>query len=97
MGRVRDLRFSGAMGARLLPHNRRAYEAAVWLLQETGRAEVVHPTSMGKSFVDFQLAEGRILWLPHCPNLAGSLCPHCGYGAGKCPLLRCASLEALDS
>lgn len=55
------------MDLKLFEHNRQAYEAAVNLMEETGRAAVVHPTGTGKSFIAFQLAvdhpEKRILWL----------------------------------
>ena len=51
----------------LFEHNRIAYEAAVDMLQRTGKAAVVHPTGTGKSFIAFKLSEDnpdkRILWL----------------------------------
>lgn len=55
------------MGLALFPHNQRAYEAAVALLNEKGRAAVIHPTGTGKSYVAFRLiAENptaQTLWL----------------------------------
>lgn len=55
------------MDLKLFEHNRQAYEAAVNLMDETGKAAVIHPTGTGKSFIAFQLAadnpEKRILWL----------------------------------
>lgn len=55
------------MDLKLFEHNRQAYEAAVNLMEETGRAAVIHPTGTGKSFIAFQLAadypEKKILWL----------------------------------
>lgn len=45
------------MSARLYKHNLIAYEAAVKLLEETGKAAIVHPTGTGKSFIGFYLAE----------------------------------------
>ena len=51
----------------LFTHNKRAYEAAVLLMEETGKAAVIHPTGTGKSFIAFKLAEehpdSRVLWL----------------------------------
>ncbi len=55
------------MDLKLFEHNRQAYEAAVNLMEETGKAAVIHPTGTGKSFIAFQLAaehpEKKILWL----------------------------------
>ena len=51
----------------LFEHNRRAYENAIRLMDESGKAAVIHPTGTGKSFVAFKLAmehpDRRILWL----------------------------------
>ena len=41
----------------LFEHNQRAYEAAVEMMEATGRAAVIHPTGTGKSFIAFRLAE----------------------------------------
>lgn len=35
----------------LFEHNQTAYEAAMAMLFETGKAAVIHPTGTGKSFV----------------------------------------------
>lgn len=43
------------MGVSLFPHNQTAYDAVVAMLEETGKAAVIHPTGTGKSFVAFQL------------------------------------------
>ena len=55
------------MELKLFEHNRLAYEAAVNLMDETGKAAVIHPTGTGKSFIAFQLAlhhsAEQILWL----------------------------------
>jgi superfamily II DNA or RNA helicase len=57
----------GQVGISLYEHNRRAYEAAVSLMRETGRAAVIHPTGTGKSFIGFKLCEenpeSRVCWL----------------------------------
>ena len=51
----------------LFEHNRIAYESAVSMLAETGKAAVVHPTGTGKSFIGFKLCEDnpekKVLWL----------------------------------
>ena len=51
----------------LFEHNRTAYESAVSMLAQTGKAAVIHPTGTGKSFIGFKLCEDnpdkRILWL----------------------------------
>ncbi|MCL2773481.1 MAG: Helicase associated domain protein [Oscillospiraceae bacterium] len=51
----------------LYEHNQKAYDAAVTLMSETGRAAVIHPTGTGKSFIGFKLAEQHpdmnICWL----------------------------------
>ncbi len=55
------------MNVQLFEHNRQAYESAVSLLSEWGRAAVIHPTGTGKSFIAFRLCQDnpgkRILWL----------------------------------
>jgi len=55
------------MGAVLFEHNKAAYAAAAAMLQETGKAAVVHPTGTGKSFIGFKLCEDhpdrRVCWL----------------------------------
>lgn len=51
----------------LFPHNRKAYEAAIGLMKETGKAAVIHPTGTGKSFIAFKLVMeypgAKIVWL----------------------------------
>ena len=55
------------MAVSLFPHNRTAYENVCAMLDETGKAAVIHPTGTGKSFIGFQYAadhpETKILWL----------------------------------
>jgi superfamily II DNA or RNA helicase len=55
------------MGIKLFEHNQTAYDTAVSLMAETGKAAVIHPTGTGKSFIGFKLAEqrseARICWL----------------------------------
>ncbi|MBQ7322378.1 MAG: Helicase associated domain protein [Clostridia bacterium] len=51
----------------LFPHNQKAYENAMVMLCETGKAAVIHPTGTGKSFIGFKLCEeypdATIIWL----------------------------------
>lgn len=51
----------------LFQHNRSAYETAVLMLAETGKAAVIHPMGTGKSFIVFKLCEDNpdktICWL----------------------------------
>ena len=51
----------------LYAHNRAAYEAAVAMLDETGKAAIIHPTGTGKSFTAFKLCEDHpdktVCWL----------------------------------
>ena len=51
----------------LFEHNKTAYDSAVRMLSETGKAAVIHPTGTGKSFIGFKLCEDnpdkKILWL----------------------------------
>ncbi len=55
------------MGTVLFRHNQEAYEAAVAMLAEKGRAAVIHPTGTGKSFIAFQLCadnpDKTVCWL----------------------------------
>lgn len=51
----------------LFSHNQTAYDAALQMLLETGKAAVVHPTGTGKSFIAFKLCEdfpqAAVCWL----------------------------------
>ena len=55
------------MAMNLFEHNKTAYNAAVTMLAERGKAAVIHPTGTGKSFIGFKLCEDNpdkhILWL----------------------------------
>ena len=54
------------MAITLYPHNQTAYDSALSMLVENGKAAVIHPTGTGKSFIGFKLAEqhqtARICW-----------------------------------
>ncbi len=51
----------------LFKHNRIAYEAALSMLEKTGKAAIIHPTGTGKSFIGFKLCEDfpdkTVCWL----------------------------------
>lgn len=55
------------MPLELFAHNRQAYEQALSMIEQTGKAAVIHPTGTGKSFIGFQLCvdhpDKRICWL----------------------------------
>ena len=55
------------MEIELFPHNEAAYRSAVSMLEETGKAAVIHPTGSGKSFIAFKLCEEHpektVCWL----------------------------------
>ena len=51
----------------LFEHNERAYHAAVRMMEQYGKAAIVHPTGTGKSYIAFKLIEDNpeatVLWL----------------------------------
>ncbi len=51
----------------LFAHNQIAYESALTMLSETGKAAIIHPTGTGKSFIAFKLCEehpnATVCWL----------------------------------
>ncbi len=51
----------------LYDHNKSAYDAAVDMMAQTGKAAIIHPTGTGKSFIGFRLCadhpQSQILWL----------------------------------
>ena len=55
------------MPMHLFEHNQTAYNAAVRMLSERGKAAVIHPTGTGKSFIGFKLCEDNpdkiVCWL----------------------------------
>ena len=52
---------------KLYSHNKKAYDLAVNMLEDTKKAAIVHPTGTGKSFIAFKLCEDHpdktICWL----------------------------------
>jgi len=55
------------MSIKLYEHNKIAYDSAVEMLDNVGKAAVIHPTGTGKSFIGFKLCEDNpdktICWL----------------------------------
>ena len=55
------------MSIELFEHNQKAYISAARMLNEKGKAAIVHPTGTGKSFIGFKLCEDNsekvICWL----------------------------------
>ncbi|MDE5993051.1 MAG: hypothetical protein K2G87_08385 [Oscillospiraceae bacterium] len=55
------------MSIELFEHNQAAYESAVAMLAETGKAAVIHPTGTGKFFIGFKFCEDNpdktVCWL----------------------------------
>lgn len=55
------------MGLNLYAHNAKAYKSALAMMQQYGKAAIVHPTGTGKSYIAFKLIEDHpeaaILWL----------------------------------
>ena len=45
------------MSLQLFEHNQAAFDAALEMLDDTGKAAVVHPTGTGKSYIGFKLCE----------------------------------------
>ena len=52
---------------RLFEHNEKAYHAAVRMMDQYGKAAIVHPTGTGKSYIAFKLIEDNpekvVIWL----------------------------------
>ena len=55
------------MALRLFEHNEKAYRAAVRMMNQYGKAAIVHPTGTGKSYIAFKLIEDNpekvVIWL----------------------------------
>ena len=55
------------MSIELYEHNQTAYQAALDMLKNTGKAAIIHPTGTGKSFIGFKLCEDfpekMVCWL----------------------------------
>ena len=51
----------------LFEHNEKAYHAAIRMMEQYGKAAIVHPTGTGKSYIAFKLIEDNpettVLWL----------------------------------
>lgn len=55
------------MALRLFEHNEKAHHAAIRMMEQYGKAPVVHPTGTGKSYIEFKLIEDNsekvVIWL----------------------------------
>ena len=55
------------MSIQLFSHNQIAYNSALDMLEQCGKAAIIHPTGTGKSFIEFKLceekSEAKICWL----------------------------------
>ena len=55
------------MALRLFEHNEKAYKSSVRMMEQYGKAAIVHPTGTGKSYIAFKLIEDNpekvVLWL----------------------------------
>ncbi|MBE6550993.1 MAG: hypothetical protein E7665_02535 [Ruminococcaceae bacterium] len=55
------------MSITLFDHNAEAYKSALELMNDTGKAAIIHPTGTGKSFIGFKLCEDfpnkSVCWL----------------------------------
>lgn len=55
------------MRIELFPHNQSAFDAAMEMIAESGKAAIVHPTGTGKSYIAFKLCEQNpdkiVCWL----------------------------------
>ena len=55
------------MALRLFEHNEKAYHAAIRMMEQDGKAPVVHLTGTGKSYIAFKLIEDNsekvVIWL----------------------------------
>lgn len=56
-----------SMAIQLFAHNEKAYRQAMAMLENCGKAAIVHPTGTGKSYIAFKLIEDhpdeRVVWL----------------------------------
>lgn len=71
-------------GIKLFEHNKAAYNTAVKMLNEAGKAAVIHPTGTGKAFIAFKLREdnkdkkicrlstGEYIFKTQCENLSAT-------------------------
>lgn len=73
----------------LFAHNQTAYDSAVSMLAETGKAAVIHPTGTGKSFIGFKLCEEhparRVCWLSPSEYIFRTQLENLAAAGGKAP------------
>ncbi|MCD8337645.1 MAG: Helicase associated domain protein, partial [Lachnospiraceae bacterium] len=82
---------AGKIEVLLYDHNKTAYDAAVDMMQKTGKAAIIHPTGTGKSFIGFHLCaehpDTSVLWLSPSEYIfktqLENLRTACGGGSGE--------------
>lgn len=78
------------MAVQLFEHNAKAYQAAVKMMQQYGKAAIVHPTGTGKSYIAFKLIEDHPdAVIVGFPQVSISLRPSAKACCGKTRIFRC--------
>ena len=81
MGDTPELRLGvRCVSLQLFEHNEKAYRAAVQMMEECGKAAIVHPTGTGKSYIAFKLIEEHGLdkvFAHHITNRSGKYIVFC--------------------
>jgi len=77
------------MSISLFPHNQKAYEALLDVLEMEHRGCVIHPTGTGKSFIGFQYCEDHprqaVLWLSPSEYIFKTQCESLRAAGGELP------------
>lgn len=73
----------------LYEHNKEAYDSTIKMLNDTGKAAVIHPTGTGKSFIAFKLCEdnpnSKICWLSPSEYIFKTQCENLVKTGGTVP------------
>ena len=62
------------MGLSLYEHNEKAYKSAVAMMQQYGKAAIVHHAGTGKSHITFKLIENHYKAIILCLTIHECLC-----------------------
>ena len=62
------------MGLNLYAHNAKAYKSAVAMMQQYGKAAIVHHAGTGKSHITFKLIENHYKAIILCLTIHECLC-----------------------
>lgn len=77
------------MSISLFPHNQKAYEALLDVLEMEHRGCVIHPTGTGKSFIGFKYCEDHlgqtVLWLSPSEYIFKTQCESLRAAGGELP------------